>query len=357
MKILICTNHSYMFYQFRKELTQELLKDNEVLLSTPFVGHQADLARLGCHLIETPIDRRGINPITDLSLARFYRTLLKREKPDLVITYSIKPNIYAGTVCDELHIPYCVNVQGLGSAFERPVISTIVTKMYKHALKHAKTTFFENEGDANTFVKLGIQTKDKQTVLHGAGINLESYPLQPYPTNDTFHFLYLGRIMKEKGMDELFTSLKQLKANGYEFICDFVGFFEESYEEQIKDLERQGIIQFHGFQEDPRPFYKQSDCVILPSYHEGMSNVLLEAAATGRPLITTNIHGCKEAVIDNKTGYLCEPKNQQSLYQKMEQILQTTTQQREQMGIQGRQHMEQTFSKELVVQETIKQLF
>ncbi len=357
MKILICTNHSYMFYRFRKELTQELLKEHEVILSTPFVGHQAELAKMGCRMVETAIDRRGINPITDLKLFRFYQKLIQKEQPDLVITYSIKPNIYASIVCQQQNIPYCVNVQGLGTAFEKPKIAAVVTKLYRYALKKARTTFFENEGDANTFVERGIQTKERQTLLHGAGLNLEDYPYYPYPNNEIFHFLYLGRIMKEKGMDELFASLKQLHAKGYAFVCDCVGFFEDSYETQIKELEQLGILKFHGFQEDPKPYYVQADCVVLPSYHEGMSNVLLEGAAIGRPLITSDIHGCKEALIDKQTGYVCQLKNQQDLCEKMEQMLQTTTKQREQMGIQGRQHVQQNFAKQLVIQETIQHLF
>lgn len=132
-----------MLWQFRRELIQMLMEDAEVYISTPFVGHEKDFADMGCHMIETPVDRRGINPMTDLRLYKQYRAMLKKEKPDMVITYSIKPNVYAGYACRRLHIPYCVNVQGLGTAFEKPGLSQVVTMMYRTALKGAKTVFFE----------------------------------------------------------------------------------------------------------------------------------------------------------------------------------------------------------------------
>ena len=201
--ILIITNHSYMLYRFRLELIQELMKAHEVVLSMPFVGHEDDFKALGIRCIETDVDRRGINPKTDLKLFSTYRKLLKDEQPDMVITYSIKPNIYGGIACRMAGITYCANVQGLGTAFQRKGLAQFVTVLYKLALSKAKTVFFENEANAAEFRKRKIIRAEKETVLPGAGINLEAYPYMPYPENDAVHFLYLGRIMKEKGMDEL----------------------------------------------------------------------------------------------------------------------------------------------------------
>ena len=202
-KILILTNHSYMLYRFRLELIQELMKSHEVVLSMPFVGHEEDFQALGLRCIETDVDRRGINPATDMKLFRVYQKLLKNEQPGLVITYSIKPNIYGGFACRMAGIPYCANVQGLGTAFQRKGLAQLVTVLYKLALGKARTVFFENKANAEEFCRRGILPAEKETVLPGAGINLERYPYVPYPKNDAIHFLYLGRIMREKGMDEL----------------------------------------------------------------------------------------------------------------------------------------------------------
>ena len=356
MKILIITNHSYMLWRFRRELIQELQKKHEVVLSMPFVGHQDDFQGLGVRCIDTDVDRRGINPKTDIKLVRAYDRLLKKEKPDLVITYSIKPNVYAGYLCRMRKIPYFANVQGLGTAFQKPGLAQFVTLLYKAALRDAKGVFFENDGNAKEFRKRHITKKEKQIVLHGAGINLDYYPYAPYPENDKLHFLYLGRIMREKGMDELFGAAKRLHAEDESFVLDLVGFFEDEYKQQVEALEEAKIAVFHGFTEDPRPYYEGADCVVLPSYHEGMSNVLLEAAAVGRPVVTSDIPGCREAVEDKKTGCLVKVKDEDSLYEGMKYVLRMSREEREAMGMAGRKKMKREFDKKTVVKETVKAL-
>ncbi len=356
MKILICTNHSYMFWQFRRELTQALLNQGQVVISTPFVGHEDDLEAMGCKLVKTEMARRSIDPLGDLQLFSFFWHLLKTEKPDLVITYSIKPNIYCGIACQLQKIPYCVNVQGLGTAFQTPGLASIVSILYRIALARAKTTFFENEGNAREFRRRKIQTAGAQTLLNGAGVNLDHYCYQPYPHNDPVRFLYVGRFMREKGMDELIWAARKLKEDGERFVLDLVGFYEDEYSGEIEKLVYDGIANFHGFQSDPRPFYAGTDCVVLPSYHEGMSNVLLEAAAIGRPLITSDIHGCAEAVEDGVSGLLCAVSDNHAVYEKMKQLLHMDRSQREAMGKAGRARMEQLFDKNFIVAQTIEAL-
>lgn len=279
-KILIMTNHSYMLYRFRLELIQEMRKAHEVVLSMPFVGHEEDFQALGIRCIQTEVDRRGMNPKTDFRLFLTYRELLKAERPDMVITYSIKPNVYGGLACRMAGVPYCANVQGLGTAFQKKGLARLVTVLYKLALGKAHTVFFENEANAAEFRSRKIVPAEKETVLPGAGINLERYPYVPYPENQVMHFLYLGRLMKEKGIDELFAAMERLhERGGSSVILDLVGFYDdESYKGQVERLVARGIAVYHGFQTDPLPYYAAADCVVLPSYHEGMSNVLLEAA-------------------------------------------------------------------------------
>ena len=353
-KILIITNHSYMLYRFRKELIQKLLEDSEVVISTPFVGHETDLKELGANCIKTEVDRRSINPFTDLKLLHTYKTILKQEKPDLVITYSIKPNIYAGYLCGKMKIPFCANVQGLGTAFQKALLSNLVTVMYRTAFRKVETVFFENQANAQAFVRRRILPAKKEVVLSGAGINLEEYRYRQYPNNEKVHFLYLGRIMKEKGMDELFAAVEQLRKNGCEFVLDLVGFFEDEYKKQVEQLQSEGVVRFYGFQENPKPYYAQTDCVVLPSYHEGMSNVLLEAAASGRAIITTDIPGCREAVDNGKSGMLCKVKSTDSLYKAMKRFTELSREKRELLGKAGREKMEKEFDKKKVVEETVK---
>ena len=167
----------------------------------------------------------------------------------------------------------------------------------------------------------------------------------------------MGRVMKEKGVDELFSAMKNLIADDKKCSLDVLGSFEEKYEDQIKQYEKAGWLRFHGYQTDVRPFIADSHCFVLPSYHEGMANTNLESAATGRPVITTNISGCKEAVVDGESGFLCEVRNADDLYKKMKQFIALSQDKREQMGKAGRKHMEDVFDKKKVVEETVKQIY
>ena len=347
-----------MLYRFRLELIVELQKEHEVVLSMPFVGHEDDFQAMGLRCINTDVDRRNINPQTNLKLIKTYRNMLKTEQPDLVLTYSIKPNIYAGLLCGRMGIPFCANVQGLGTAFQRKSLAQFVTLLYRTALKKAKMVFFENEGNAESFIDRKILPREKITVLPGAGINLERYPLTTYPKNEQIHFLYLGRIMKEKGIDELFSAMRRLRNElGDKVILDLVGFFDDDYEAEVKSLVEDGVAVFHGFQTEPTPYYTAADCVVLPSYHEGLSNVLLEAAAIGRPVITSNIHGCKETVDNGISGFLCNVKDVDDLYQKMYQMANLSRKERETMGLAARRKIEQEFKKNMVVRKTIDAIF
>ncbi len=355
-RIFIITNHSYMLWQFRRELILELKKNHEVVLCMPFVGHEQDFEALGLRCIEIPMERRSISLRSDLKLMSTYRKLLKREKPDLVITYSIKPNIYVGLLCSHMKIPFYANVQGLGTAFQSKSLASVVTLLYKTAFRKVQKVFFENEGNAAEFCDRRIVSREKIKVLSGAGINTEHYALQEYPKNDVFRFLFVGRIMKEKGLDELLYAVKRLASEGERFNLDLVGFYEDEYSAQVEQLQQAGIAVFHGFQQDTRPYYAAADCVLQPSYHEGMSNVILEAAATGRPVIVSNISGCREAVEDSVTGILVPAKDADALYEAMKQMLHTPCPLRAHMGIKGREKVYTEFNKVTVVQQTIETL-
>lgn len=353
MKILIATNHSYMLWRFRKELIERLCLDFEVMLSMPFVGHEDDFQALGVKCVNTEIDRRGINPFNDADLIKRYKRLLDGERPDAVVTYSIKPNIYLGSLCRKRGICYFANVQGLGTAFERPILSTVVSTMYRRSLKKASAVFFENSQNADFFVRKKIIPSSRATVLSGAGINLDEYPYVPPTESTTCRFLYLGRIMKEKGVDEFFAAAKLLKTElGDKVSFDLVGFYEDSYRETVEKLIEEKIITFHGFRTDPKPYYAACDAVVMPSWHEGMSNVLLEGAAVGRALITSDIPGCREAVDDGVSGILCPTHDVVSLTDAMRKFANMTPAERTEMGRLGRELVEKHFDRRDVVKQT-----
>lgn len=357
-RIAILANHSGGLYDFRKDLIAELKKHANVTVAVPHNDRWEELHKLADEVIELPVDRRGMNPIHDSKLFRQYRAMLKEDKPDLVLTYTIKPNIYGGLACRMAHIPYAVNITGLGSAIENGGwLKRFVLALCKPALKSARVVFFENAGNRDTLAATGVVPKGRDVVLNGAGVNLEDYPYQPYPQEGTVRFLFVGRVMHEKGVDELFAAAKRMKqkyGDGMEF--HIVGSFEEGYKPLMDELEQAGVVKYHGYQSDMKRFYAMASCVVLPSYHEGMSNVLLEGAATGRTLITSDIPGCREAVEDGVSGYLCPTKDVDALCDAMRRFAELPENRQAEMGRRGRTRMEQKFSKTAVVAETIKHL-
>lgn len=358
MRILIMANFDVGLYQFRRELIAELLKSHEILISLPDGDLVRPLEEMGCRFHATPVDRRGIDPRKDLGLFLQYLKMLRQEKPDFVITYTIKPNIYGGLACRLLDIPYAANITGLGTAFQKSgALRTLVSTMYRFSLKKARVVFFENAGNMETLLNEGVVNQNQCKLLPGAGVNLEHYAFAAYPTEEMpIRFLFMGRVMREKGVDELFEAMHRLHQEGILCTLDVLGSYEEHYEETIHRFEAEGWLHYHGYQNDVRPFIRNSHCFVLPSWHEGMANTNLECAAMGRPLITSRIHGCMEAVIEGESGFLCEPQNTDSLYEAMVRFCEMPQNKREAMGRAGRRHMEEVFDKGKVVAETLERI-
>lgn len=357
MKIFILTNSSKGLFSFRRELIETLIKRNSIYVYTPDNGSVPLIRELGCKIFDLPVDRRGLNLKKDFMLFRKIWKNIKRENPDLVITYTIKPNIYGGLACRLRKISYVVNITGLGTAFQkRGLLRWIVTILYRLSLKDAKTVFFENEENRQIFVKEGIVSEEKTCLLMGAGVNLNRYQVSDYPAGKTTKFLFMGRVMKEKGIDELFQAMHKLTENGFDCSLDVLGSYEEDYKKIIEKYEAEGWLNYHGYQTDVIPFISATHCLVLPSWHEGMANTNLESAASGRPIITSNIHGCLEAVEDGVSGYLVEKKDIDDLYKSMKKFIGLSYEERKKMGLAGRKRMEKYFDKKIVVEKTISRL-
>ena len=315
------------------------------------------LREMGVTMREVSFSRRGMNPLEELQLLRRFRKLLGEEQPDMVLTYTTKPNIYGGLACRNLGIPYAVNITGLGSAFEgQGLISKLMPVLYRSALKSADTVFFENEANLRFFVRKNIIRQKQAYLVNGAGVDLDWFSPLPYPENEGTEFLFLGRIMREKGIDELLGAVDRLNYEGTPCRLTVLGFFEEDYRERFAQREKDGKLRFCGYQEDVRPFLRRADCLVLPSWHEGMANTNLEAAASARPVITSDIPGCREAVLDGVSGFLCESRNEESLYRAMKRFVELPREEHVQMGLNGREHMVKHFDRKQVVQCTLKRL-
>lgn len=353
-KILILANSSGGLYDFRNELVLKLLKEFEVTVSLPDEVRTKELAEEGCKVIQTAINRRGVNPAEDFKLLLNYFKLLKTEKPDLVLTYTIKPNIYGGFACRLKGIPYLTTITGLGTTFQKQglMLKMIVT-MYRMGLKGARCVFFQNEENKGIFEKYGIKGK-KSSLVKGSGVNLERHTFEAYRRGEDTSFLYVGRMMKEKGILELLEAAKELHAWDVEF--RLLGYCDDDLKDKLDEAEEKGYIKQLGFDPNVHEYMRQASALILPTYHEGMSNVLMEASATGRPVIATNISGCKEIFEEGVTGFGCEPKSSESLIAALKKFLALSMEERACMGQKARLKMEREFDRKIVAQHYYEEI-
>lgn len=349
--VVILGNHHVVLYNFRKELIERLISENyRVITALPYTKEVEKLRKLGCEIVDIPVARRGTNPITDLKLFLQYRKLLQKEKPDMVYTYTIKPNIYGGMACRLLKIPYLVNITGLGSAMEGDgFLQKVTSFLYRFAMKKADCIFFQNEMNRQVFEKRSIHGKAEQ-LLPGSGVNLEHFSYMEMPQKENIEFVYISRVMREKGIEQYLETADVIRKKYPNTRFHILGFCEEEYEERLKNLQEQGIIEYHGMQEDVRVFLKEAHCLVHPSYYpEGMSNVCLEAAACGRAVITTKRSGCMETVDDGVTGYLVEEKSAEQLTEAVERFILLSEIEKCEMGQKARQKMEREFDREQIV--------
>ncbi|SDZ89060.1 glycosyltransferase family 4 protein [Selenomonas ruminantium] len=357
MRIVILANSDAGLYKFRKELLERCCTDHKVMIILPYGEYIGDLESIGCQYIPIEFNRRGTNPLADIKLIKRYIRLLKEVNPDVVLTYTIKPNIYGGIACQCLHIPYISNITGLGTAIENGGLLKLLTSiLYKYGLKSSKCVFFQNSKNQNDFISRGI-VRGKNRLIPGSGVNLAQYKYEDYPLEiEGIRFLFVGRIMRDKGIEELLTAMTEIRKKYNNVILDVVGWCDEDYTVALKKAVQKGTICYYGFQKNMYKFYKNCHCVILPSYHEGLANVLLEASAIGRPVITTNIPGCQETFVEGKTGYGCEPKSACSLRLAVDRFLSLTHEDRKQMGKEARKKIEAEFDRRIVVEAYMKEL-
>ena len=389
MKILIISNYANGLILFRKEVLESFVKCGyEVIVSVPEDENCKKLNPLGVRIVPSRLERRGMNPVKDLKLLMDYMKLIKAEKPDIALTYTIKPNLYGSLACAIKKIPYLINITGLGTALENPgLLGKALLLFYKIVTKRAACVFFQNAGNQKFMQDRGIAVKNSR-LLPGSGVNLEEHPFVKYPSEeDGIRILAVLRIMKDKGIEEYIEAAKAIHQKYPEVSFELVGEYEEEtrekYEPIITELEKQGTLKYYGHIDNVPEVMAQSHIIVHPSYHEGLSNVCLEAAACGRPVLTTDVPGCRETVIaaqnsdgspigilfpaqssddspsgillpvqssdDSPSGILFPTKSSEALILAIESILKLTFKQREEMGIAARKHVEKNFSRQIVI--------
>lgn len=349
---------------FRKELLCALQSDGyEVVVSVPPDAYCERISGLGCRLHITDFERRGMNPLKDLGLMRRYGFLLRRERPDVVLAYTIKPNIYGGAVCRIRRVPYICNITGLGTALENGgLLGRVLVLLYRYSTGRAKCVFFQNEKNKRFMNGRGI-ARGSGRLLPGSGVNLAEHALAEYPPEeDGIIFLAVMRIMRDKGIGEYLEAARRMRERHDNVRFWLAGAYEEesraSYEPLVQELAARGVLRYLGHVDNAGAVMAQSHVIVHPSYHEGLSNVLLEAAACGRPVIAGNISGCIETFSDGESGFAVDIKNADALMDAMEKILALSFGERRDMGLAGRAWVERHFDRNLVTEayrEAIKE--
>lgn len=365
--IALLTNNDDDIYCFRKELIEGLINEGyEMLISCPN-GPKFDLMRDIPFRYDDPvIDRRGTNVIADAKLFLHYRKLFKNERPDVVLTYTAKPNVYASIAARSLNIPYINNVTGIGSVVNMTGLKkNFILWLFKLAYKCAACVMFQNSTNMKLAVDSGM-VKGDYKLIPGSGVDLNRYPLQTYPDGgdgiegNTVVFNYIGRILHDKGVDDYIEAAKRIKKKYPNTEFNMIGFIEPTenhYEKELDDLQKQGIVYYRGSQKDVKPWVKRAHAIIHPStYGEGMSNVLLENASSGRFLITTDNPGCQETVVNGESGYIYHGGDVDALIKTIKKFLELDNETRKSMGIRGREYVRDNFSREIVVEAYKKKI-
>ena len=358
--VALLTNNDDDIYCFRKELIEALLAhDYEVLISCPY-GEKFELMEGIEYLYDNPeIDRRGTNVLADSKLLRHYRRLFKQYQPDVVLTYTAKPNVYGSMAANRLHIPVINNLTGIGSVKNQSKAKKdFILRLFRHAYNKSSCVMFQNETNMRDAIDNGL-VKGDYMLIPGSGVNTERYPLQEYPDGgdgihgDPIIFNYIGRILKDKGIEDYIAAAKRIRKKYPATEFNLLGFIEPDeihYEKDLENLAKRGVVYYLGSQKHVVPFITRSHATIHPSiYGEGMSNVLLETASSGRPIITTDNPGCKETVQDGKTGFIYEGGNVDQLCACIERFLAMKNSERKKMGLLGREHVKENFSRNIVI--------
>ena len=357
-KILIIENHHVYAYNLRKELTQKYIDNGyEVYLMVPDGERVKDLKAMGCHHIPYEVNRHGVNPFQDLKLFFQFRKVLKQLQPDVVLTYTVKPNIYGGLACRMARIPYLSNITGLGSAIHNGgAVAKLLLLLYRFSSKHANCLFFQNSQNREFFREHQI-ISENSVLIPGSGVNLKEFSYEAYVPKDVpVSFLFIGRLMRDKGVGELVEAARNIRRDYPEVTFDLIGFCEEEYRDIFETLNEGNAVNALGQKSDVKEFIKTHSATVLPSYHEGTANVLLESAAMGRPCIASRIPGCMEIIDDGVTGYLCEVKDAVSLEEALRKFIALSYEEKRDMGMLGRLKMEREYDRDIIINHYLKEI-
>ena len=358
IKVVIALNTAWNLVNFRAGLIRALVAGGyEVVAVAPSDEYAPRLAELGCRFVALPMDNKGTHPGRDLLLFFRFLKLLRRERPDVFLGYTVKPNVYGSLAAHVLGIPVVNNIAGLGAVFIRDNwLTRLVRLLYKTALSRSRHVFFQNDEDLRLFVEQGLVAPGKVSRLPGSGVDLSTFrytPMQPLD-NRPFRFLLVARLLWDKGVGEYVEAARMVLRQYPTAKFQLLGFLDVKNptavsSAQMSAWEEEGVVEYLGVADDVKPYLIAADCVVLPSYREGVPRSLLEAAAIGRPIVTTDAVGCRDAVDDGMNGLLCRTNDAGDLAEKLLHMIEMSPENRELMGQAGRRKMEREFDEKIVI--------
>ncbi|RBM27768.1 glycosyltransferase family 4 protein [Vibrio tarriae] len=364
MRLVMVANTAWSVFNFRHSLIKELLNCGvELYVIAPEDKFSAKLTEMGCQVLDLPMQAKGVNPIADLALMLRLLRNYREIKPDFIIHYTIKPNIYGSLAAKLAGIPSLAITTGLGYTFvNQNVVSQVARQLYKFAFRYPKEVWFLNEDDRRAFLEHHLIEPDKAVLLHGEGVNLNHFvPTDKPQPDENIRFLLIARMLRDKGVCEFVEAARQIRKQHPNAIFQLLGDCGVPNpsvigREEIAQWEKDGIVEYLGTTDDVRPIIAQADCLVLPSYREGIPRTMIESAAMAKPLIVSDAPGCRDVVLDGQTGYLCEVKNAQSLAQRCEQFLTLSDSEKQAMGNAGRSFMEAKFDEKWVIKQYFETL-
>ncbi len=362
MKILISVNTAWNLVNFRAGLIRALVaQGHEVIAAAPDDKYAPRLAELGCRFVPLPMHNGGTDPGRDAMLLWRFMRLFWRERPDVYLGYTVKPNVYGSLAARWLGIAVINNIAGLGAVFIKDGwLVRLVRGLYRVALARSAKVFFQNGDDRQLFIQGGLVRADVADLLPGSGIDLARFAARPLMALNggarKFRFLLIARMLWDKGVAEFVEAARLIHARWPQAECCLLGFVDVQNPAAVSAAQmdiwvRQGLVKYLGVSDDVRAEIATADCIVLPSYREGTPRTLLEAAAIGRPIITTDAVGCREVVEDGQNGYLCKLRDASDLADKMQQMLSLPLAQRQQMADYGRRKMVREFDEQIVIQK------
>ncbi len=360
MRIAIVLNSSWNVYNFRLGLINTLKNNgHHIIVIAPEDDYSAKLKSSGFEYRSIQMESSGVNPVKDISLLFELYKVYKEVQPDIVLHYTVKPNIYGTIAASLLHIPCINNVCGLGTVFlKKGLVSLVAKTLYRIAFRFPDKVFFQNEDDYQLFLQEKLVKNNIADYIPGSGINLSDFtPAEKIEKKaGKFTFLVISRLIYDKGIMEYVEAINILKKQGVDAHFQLLGAKDPQHKRGIQtnvvdEWIQQGILEYLGTTDDVKPLINEADCVVLPSYREGLPRTLLEAASLGKPVVTTNVPGCRNVVVDRENGFLCQVKSAEDLAEKMFWMKNLHPEEIKQMGMNGRKRVEDLFDEKIVIQK------